>query len=145
MDIQWNIAWAQGISRGLKLYFIVYPDLSHNTDILNYNSSIFLPGDQYWKIWFSVFAPTAGQYRKIFPSRLSNTGELNINIILFSTWQRSIQTGPRTSLCSLSGLCLPIRPPSQDPDCLCQGGSSYWSGGRVLHRNGTPFPGLKNP
>ena len=27
-----------------KLYFTVYPDLSHNKDILNYNSSIVLPG-----------------------------------------------------------------------------------------------------
>ena len=25
------------------------PNLSHNTDILNYNSSIDFPGDQYWK------------------------------------------------------------------------------------------------
>ena len=35
---------AQGISRGLRLYFIVYPDMNHNKDILNYNSSIVLPG-----------------------------------------------------------------------------------------------------
>ena len=27
---------AQGISWGLRLYFTVYPDLSHNTDILNF-------------------------------------------------------------------------------------------------------------
>ena len=27
---------AKGISRGLVLYFTVYPDLSHNTDILNF-------------------------------------------------------------------------------------------------------------
>ena len=26
---------ARGISRGFRLYFIVYPNLSHNTDILN--------------------------------------------------------------------------------------------------------------
>ena len=45
--ILWNIAWAYGISRGLRLYFIAYPDSSHNTDILNYNSTIDLPGDQY--------------------------------------------------------------------------------------------------
>ena len=31
-DIQSNIAGA----RGLRLYFIVYTDLSHNTDILNF-------------------------------------------------------------------------------------------------------------
>ena len=29
-------------------------------------------------------APTAGQYGKILPSTLSNTGELDFNIILFS-------------------------------------------------------------
>ena len=40
---------AKGISGGLRLYFIVYPDSSHNIDNLNYNSSINLPGDQYWK------------------------------------------------------------------------------------------------
>ena len=40
---------AGGISRGIRLYFIVYPDLSYNTGILNYISSIDLPGDQYWK------------------------------------------------------------------------------------------------
>ena len=27
----------------------LYPDSSHNTDILNYNASIFDPGDQYWQ------------------------------------------------------------------------------------------------
>ena len=35
---------AKGISWGLRLYFTLYPDLSHNTDILNYDSSIVLPG-----------------------------------------------------------------------------------------------------
>ena len=35
---------AKGICRGLRLYFTVYPDLSHYIDILNYNSSIVLPG-----------------------------------------------------------------------------------------------------
>ena len=41
--------------------------------------------------WLSVLekliiciALTAGQYGKILPSRLSNTGELNFNIIMFS-------------------------------------------------------------
>ena len=48
-DIWWNIAWAQEKSRGLRLYFSLYPDSSHNIDILNYISSIDLPGDQYWK------------------------------------------------------------------------------------------------
>ena len=31
-----NIAWARGISWGIRQYFIVYPDSSHNTAILNY-------------------------------------------------------------------------------------------------------------
>ena len=71
------------ISRGLRLYFIVYPDLSHNTDILNYNSSIVLPGDQYCKIWF-LYCSDSWAIEEILPSRLSNTGELNFNIIMFS-------------------------------------------------------------
>ena len=50
-DIQWNIAWVRGkprgISQGLRLYFTVYLDSSHNTDILNflkYTSSLVHPG-----------------------------------------------------------------------------------------------------
>ena len=42
-DLRWNIEHkgnpegeARGISWGLRLYFTVYPDLSHNTDILNF-------------------------------------------------------------------------------------------------------------
>ena len=35
-DIRWNIAWAWGTSWGLRLYFTVHPNLSHNTDILNF-------------------------------------------------------------------------------------------------------------
>ena len=31
-DIRWNIAGALGKSRGLRLYFILFPDSSHNTD-----------------------------------------------------------------------------------------------------------------
>ena len=94
-DIQWNIAWvqgnpegkAQGISWGLRLYFIVYPDSSQNTDIFNYNSSIFLPGDQYGKSWFSVLLQQLGTTGKLLPSILSNTGRLNFNIIIFSNWE----------------------------------------------------------
>ena len=40
-------AGTRGISRGLRLYLTVYPDVSHNTDILNfskYTSSIVFPG-----------------------------------------------------------------------------------------------------
>ena len=50
-DIPWNTAWteenpegeARWTSRGFRLYFTVYPDSSHNTEILNYNSSFVLP------------------------------------------------------------------------------------------------------
>ena len=34
----------EGIFLGLRLYFTVYPNSSHNTDILNNNSIIVLPG-----------------------------------------------------------------------------------------------------
>ena len=35
---------SRGISQGLMLYFTVYPNSSHKTDILNYNSIIVPPG-----------------------------------------------------------------------------------------------------
>ena len=75
---------ARGISRGLRLYFIVIPDSSHNTDILNYKSSIELPGRSILEELIFRIAPTAGQYGKILPSISINTGELNFNIIMFS-------------------------------------------------------------
>ena len=74
---------AQGFSRGLRLYFIVFPDSSHNTDILNYNSSIDLPGRSIWEELILRTAPRDGQYGKILPSRLSNTGELDFNTTMF--------------------------------------------------------------
>ena len=69
-DTPWNIAWALGESRGqslkdfpmLRLYFIVYPDANHNTNIANYISSIVLPGYQYWKSWFSILLRQLGKY-----------------------------------------------------------------------------------
>ena len=36
-----NRAWAWGISRGLRLHFTVYPDLSPNTDIIPFLSVIY--------------------------------------------------------------------------------------------------------
>ena len=69
---------------GLRLYFIVYPDSSQNTDLLNYNSSTDLPGRSILEELIFSFVPTAGQYRKILPCRFSNTEELNSNIIMFS-------------------------------------------------------------
>ena len=35
-------------------------------------------------------AATAGQYGKILPSRVSNSGELNFNIIMFSHWECNV-------------------------------------------------------
>ena len=77
---------------GPRLYFIVFLDSCHNTDILNYKSSI----DHHWRSILEELilriAPTAGQYWKILPSRLSNTGELNFNIIMFSNWKWPVMT-----------------------------------------------------
>ena len=58
--------------------------MSHSTDILNYNSSIDLPGRSILEELILHIAPTAGQYGKLLPSRLNNTGESNINFIIFS-------------------------------------------------------------
>ena len=58
---------AQGISRGLRLYFTVYPNSSHNTDILNYNSSIVLPGRALFEELILCIALAAGA---IFSSTL---------------------------------------------------------------------------
>ena len=75
---------ARGIYRELRLYFIVFPDLSHNTYILSYKSIIDFPGRSILEELILRIAPTTGQYGEIFPSRLSNTGELNFNIVMFS-------------------------------------------------------------
>ena len=66
-----------------RLYFLVFPDSCHNTDILNYNSSISLPERSMLEELILCKTPTAGQYRKLLPSRLSNPGEFNFNTILF--------------------------------------------------------------
>ena len=71
------------ISRGLRVYFIVVPNSSHNTDVLNYNSSIDLPGRSILEELILCNAPTSGQYGKILPGRLNNTESLNFNIIMF--------------------------------------------------------------
>ena len=68
----------------LRLYFIIFPDLSHNEVILNYKSSIDLPGRSILEELILRIALTAGQHGKILPSRFSNTGELNFNIVMFS-------------------------------------------------------------
>ena len=62
----------------------------HNTDILNYDFSIYLPVKSILKELILCIAPTAGQYSKILPSRLSNAGELKFNIIRLSNWECTI-------------------------------------------------------
>ena len=76
----------------IRLYFIVYPDLSHNTDILTYDSSIDLPKRSMLEELILRIALTAWQYGKILPSWWSNTGELNFNIIMFSNWECDVST-----------------------------------------------------
>ena len=56
-----------GISQGLRLYFTVYPNMSHRTDILNYNYSIVLPGRVILKELIIRIALSAGA---IFSSTL---------------------------------------------------------------------------
>ena len=84
-----KILWgeARGISWWFRLYFIVFPDSSHNTDIFNYKSSIDLPGRSIQVEFILRIALAAGQYGKILASRLSNIGELNFNTIMFSNWE----------------------------------------------------------
>ena len=98
---------AQGISQGLRLYFTVYPDLSHITDILNFffkKSSIVLPGRAILEELIFCIGLAAGaifsriaQYIKQYGSvqtqqrthqerlvvRRAILEELNLNITLF--------------------------------------------------------------
>ena len=75
---------ARAISTGLRLYFIVFPDSSHNTDILNYKSSINLPVRSILEESILRIALKAGQYMKIVASRFCITEEFNFNFIMFS-------------------------------------------------------------
>ena len=52
---------------------------------------------QHWPSWRSILeklilriTPTTGQYGKILPNRLSNTGEVNVNIIVFCDWDWAV-------------------------------------------------------
>ena len=54
----------------LSLYFIVFPDSSHNTYILNYKSSIDLSVRLLLEELILRIAPTAGQYKKILPTNI---------------------------------------------------------------------------
>ena len=70
------------MKNSFRLYFIVFPDSSHITDILNCNS-IDHPGGSILEELILRISPTDGQYEKILISRLSNTKELNFDIIVF--------------------------------------------------------------
>ena len=69
------------------MFYLVLPsrifDSSHNTAIFNYKSSTDLPWRSILEELILRIASTAGQWGKILPSRLSITGELNFNIIMF--------------------------------------------------------------
>ena len=82
-----ELCHGEGYTMKYSLYFVVFPDSSHNTNILNYISSIDLPERSILKDLNLRIASTAGQYGKILPSRLSNTWEVNFNIIMFSNWE----------------------------------------------------------
>ena len=73
------MGFALEISFRLKLYFTVYPSSCHNADILNYNSSIVLPGRAIfeelilcialaaWTIFSNILPAPLGIYCKIYP------------------------------------------------------------------------------
>ncbi len=94
-DIRWNIAWARGKSGGrsprgfprAQAIFIVFPDSSNNTHILNFNSSIDLPGRSVLEELILRIALSTGQCGNFLPSWLRNTEELNLNIKMFSNWE----------------------------------------------------------
>ena len=94
-DIQWNIAWAGGKSGGqsprrfprAQAIFIVFPDSSNNTHILNFNTSIDLPGRSVLEELILRIALSTGQYGKCLPSWLRNTEGLNLNIKMLSNWE----------------------------------------------------------
>ena len=69
-DIKWNIAWAQGISSGPRLYFTVYHYLNHTTDILLVAYFLMLPGwaGQIWRIFSCIVQLNFAYIRKSSPS-----------------------------------------------------------------------------
>ena len=50
------------INIAYRLYFIIFPDSSHNTDILSYKLSIDIPGRSILEELILHIAPTAEQY-----------------------------------------------------------------------------------
>ena len=88
-DVRLNIAWARGkswgISQGLRLYLTLYPDSSHNTDIINFNNKIslilsFLRG-HYLKGWLSVLPWQLGLHFHVYinPALLGAYVPVNIS------------------------------------------------------------------
>ena len=64
---------ALGISRGLRLYFSVYPNSSHNTVIINlkkYNSSIVLTGRSILVEYIPFALASGGIFSRIDPALL---------------------------------------------------------------------------
>ena len=94
-DILWNIAWARGKSQGRSLRdFLRAQTIFHRISRLESQYRHSQLQLQYCLSWRSILeefilriALTAGKYGKILPSRLSNTCELNVNIITFSNWE----------------------------------------------------------
>ena len=97
-NIRRNIAWAQGKSRGQSTRdFPRAEAIFYRISRLQSQYRPSLLQLQHWISWRSILeklifriAPTAGQYGKISPSRLSNTGELNFNIIMLSNWECTV-------------------------------------------------------
>ena len=57
----------KGSPEGSGYIFFVYPDLNHNTDMLNYSSCITLPGISIVGELILCIALSTGQYGKILP------------------------------------------------------------------------------
>jgi hypothetical protein len=70
------------LNNSKKLHKIKHEDFRQEQDYMN--CSIDLPGRSILEELILCITPTAGQYRKILVSRVSNTEELNFNIIMFS-------------------------------------------------------------
>ena len=87
-DIQWNIAWARGKSRGRRPRGFaraqaIFDCISRIESQYRHSHLILQHCPSRRSILEELIlciAPTAGQYWKILPSRWSNTGGLNFNI-----------------------------------------------------------------
>ena len=84
---------AREIFQWFRLYFIVFPVSSHYIDMLNYKSSIDIPGRSILEELILPIASIAGQYGKILPSRLRM---LNSSLKLYFRNTLLQQTKPKT-------------------------------------------------